>query len=534
MNIAETLIGKNMKAHPEALGLYIDLDEMYIAQTVRNNGGTELESLLRVPIPKADRSKLKPLELNEGFFAEKGWLEPLAKVATKKKWQNRKVVVSLASSFSLLRHFVTPFIERKDWKNAIPFQARRFIHFPFERTEYAFHVQEFETVASKQKRLGVVFTMTPKSTIEHIDAGLRSIGLDPVCIEPAALSLERVFVDGDKEAVDDKGRIYSFFGTDMASFVFINQNAPMLFREVEVSGTMPVERRRFEITNCTEFISKQLEKDPFEEAVIMGVDVDNWKPLLEADSKKPVRKWDLSEGYGIKMKAAGEIAAIGASLKFYDTKCPDLDFVKRNRLSDYEFNAALTAWVLTGIVSVLLMGFLVKGWWGVHAKSSQLSSLQKQQKTTLADFKGLTAQQIQSNLSRVKTQNTNLEGVLSSTYLTPLLSDLVSAMPEGVWVQKVSYKEEFPSKKDSPRSFILEGGIQTGNSEKDLARGKEFYDQLVAKPSIRTLCGSKAQIQYKDLTLLGDGGSNASAANKTPRKRDTSFIFTCDKKGGSK
>ena len=32
MNIAETLIGKNMKAHPEALGLYIGLDEMYVAQ----------------------------------------------------------------------------------------------------------------------------------------------------------------------------------------------------------------------------------------------------------------------------------------------------------------------------------------------------------------------------------------------------------------------------------------------------------------------------------------------------------------------
>ena len=70
INLADTLIGKNMKAHPDALGLYIGLNEMYIAQSSRKDGGITLESLLRVPISDVDASKLKPLDLNEGFFAE--------------------------------------------------------------------------------------------------------------------------------------------------------------------------------------------------------------------------------------------------------------------------------------------------------------------------------------------------------------------------------------------------------------------------------------------------------------------------------
>ena len=379
INLADTLIGKNMKAHPDALGLYIGLDEMYIAQSSRKDGGIVLESLLRVPISEVDASKLKPLELNEGFFAENNWLDALTKVAAKKKWNDNKVVVSLAPAFSLLRHFVIPtLIERKHWKEAIPLQARKYIHFPFEKTMYAYHVYEFETAATKQKRLGVIFTMTPKTIIERLEKGLKSVGLDPVAIEPSPLSLSRAFSDSDKEAVDDTGRIYSFFGKDLASFVFTNHNAPVLLREVEISGSSPVERRRFEITNCTEFIAKQLEKDPFDEAVIMGCDTDIWQPLLEADSKKPVRKWNLSEVYGIETKSAGEIAAIGASMKFYDDKSPDLDFIKRNRLSDYEFNAGLMAWKLVGVALVIVLLLMAKGWWGVQAEKSALKKAKSQ------------------------------------------------------------------------------------------------------------------------------------------------------------
>ncbi len=541
MNIAETLIGKNMKAHPDALGLYIGLDEMYIAQTTQKDSGVALESLLRIPILEVDKSKLKPLELNEGFFAEKNWLDPLVKVAAKKKWNKNKVVVSLSASFSLLRHFVIPtVIERKHWKEAIPLQARKYIHFPFEKALFSYHVYEFETAASKQKRLGVIFTMTPKSIIDKLEKGLRSVGLDPVAIEPAPLSLSRVFSDNDKEAVDDSGRIYSLFGTDMASFVFTNQHAPVLFREVEIMGMSPVERRRFEITNCTEFISKQLEKDPFDEAVIMGKDIDNWLPLLEADSKKPVRKWNLKEVYGIEAKAAGEMAAIGASMKFYNSKSPDLDFIKRSRLSDYEFNAGVMFWKLTVVFVLVLGALLAKNWWGIRAHQAKLENVKKNNKSTIADFQGLSAQQIQSNLSRIKTQNANLEGVLPQTYLTPILSDVVSAIPKEAWIKRLEYKEEFPSKKGDARSFKLEGSIQTGNSEKDLTVGKQFHDNLMQKKSIKEICGTQGDMKYSNVSLLGDapagkdvkGGKGGKASNSSVT--GTSFTFTCEKKGGAK
>lgn len=34
-SITEALIGQNMNAHPDCLGIYIGIDEMYVAQTTK-------------------------------------------------------------------------------------------------------------------------------------------------------------------------------------------------------------------------------------------------------------------------------------------------------------------------------------------------------------------------------------------------------------------------------------------------------------------------------------------------------------------
>lgn len=538
MNIAEMLIGKNMKAHPEALGLYIGLDEMYIAQSVRKDGGVTLESLLRVPVAAVDPSVLKPLELNDGFFGADNWLDALSKVAAKKKWINTRVVVSLSPAFSLLRHFVIPTqIERKHWKQAIPFQARKYIHFPFEKTMYSYYVYEFETAASKQKRLGVIFTMTPKTIIEKLEKGLRSLGLDPVAIEPSPLSLSRAFIGSDKEAVDDNGRIYSFFGSHMASFIFTNNNAPVLLREVEISGSLPMERRRLEITNCTEFIAKQLERDPFDEAVIMGQNMDNWTALLEAESKKPVRKWNLSEVYGVETKSAGEMAAIGASMKFYDEKGPDLDYIKRNRLSDYEFNAGVMFWKITSIVCLVFLLLLGKSWMGLLSEKKNLAEMKRKNTQTIEDFRGLTASQIQNNLNRIRTQNKNLEQLLKLNVATPFLVDIAETIPPQVWLKKISYKEEFPSKNSDTRSLTLEGVINTGNPSKDIDVGKKFDKALSARAAFKALCGEKADhLSYDDVDTRGGNvaASGRRGQNAASVKNGTSFTYICKKGGASR
>ena len=167
MNLSEVLIGTNMKAHPDCLGIYIGIDEIYVAQSAKRDGGVVLESLIRVPVNLVDRNRLKPLDLNESFFTMDCWKDALAKVTSKKTWNTSKVVVSLAPEFCLIRHFVISVpLKRTEWAEGIPNEARKYIHFPLDKAVYAYYAYEFETAATKQKRLGVVFTMTTKTIVE--------------------------------------------------------------------------------------------------------------------------------------------------------------------------------------------------------------------------------------------------------------------------------------------------------------------------------------------------------------------------------
>lgn len=546
MDILDKLIGRNMNMHPDCLGIYIGVDELYIAQTTKNDRGVVLESLVRVPIKGIDKSQLNPADLNESFFVMENWVESLGKVMTKKKWKTNRVVVSLAPAFCSLWHFVVPaVIERKMWKTSIPLQARKYIHFPFEKAEYAYHVYELETAINKQKRLGVVFAMTTKVIIERLRKGLKTCGLELVSVETSSLSLTRAFNESDKEAVGNGGRLYSFFGNDLASFVFINENAPVLMREADISGSIPVERRRFEIANCTAFISQQLERDPFEEVVASGVNIDQWVPALEADSKKSVRKWNIGEVYGIEVRSASEVAAIGASIKFFNTKTPDIDFTKDNRLSNYEFNASLTAWKVVVVLAALFSLLIVKNYFMVSVKAMELSRAKRSQRVTVEDFNNMSSNEIENNLQKVKSQNQNLQGLMrAGNAVTPLLVEIVDSLPQKMWIAKLSYNDEFPGRGGESRSFTLEGFIQSGTKDgrDDLNLGNKFRETLIKQPLVSRICGSSATIRYSDVVGTGGTGGDsvggapwspmggrASVGSGTSRSKDTRFTLTCSK-----
>ncbi len=538
MNLAEVLIGSNMGSHPDCLGIYVGMDEIYVAQSAKRDGGTVLESLIRVPVIVPDKNQLKPLDLNEAYFIENSWLEALQKVTTKKTWNTNKVVVSLAPEFCLLRHFVISVpLKRQEWAKGIPNEAKKYIHFPFEKAVWAYHAYEFETAATKQQRLGVVFAMTTKTLVSRLERGLKSLGLELVSVEPSCLSLGRAFIDNDKEAVGREGRIYSFFGKEMASFIFLNGTVPLLERDVEISGSIPAERRRFEITNSAEFISKQLERDPFEEAVITGYKMDQWVAALEADSHKPVRKWNLSEIFGIETKSSGELASIGASGKFYDTKVPDLDFAKGKRLSSYEFNASWMVWKITGIVVILLLLFLGNNYMGLLMANYKLKQKQASSSSeSLEDFQGLSSSQLQTNLDNIKQQNETLTGIYTnSPFVTPILAAVANSIPADIWLTKISYSSQFPAVTAGSAKLTLEGTVRSGkDGGEDMVIVNKFKETLSQQPQLRRLCRN-ASISYS--SVAGSYNNTAESTVKrryrnersgaTAAKKESQFVLTC-------
>ena len=503
MAFSETLgktLGIKRSNYKECLGIYISLTDVYVAQVKEKSGGLEVDSLIKLPVGDIPPGVLKPADLNEGFFSTpRHWLDPIKKIIDSKQWATKDVIVTLASNFSIHRHFVMQDTPRKYWKNTIPLQARKYIHYPFEKGIFDYSVYPFYAGLSKAKHLGVVFSMTSSKIVEMLETGMKNIGLNLVAVETSPVSIYRLFNQTDKEAAPGKGCIYANFTSRKGQFLFSVNNVPVLMREVEVQKAIG-NRNRLEVNNCMDFISKQIERNPFEDVAVISDEADFWAPILESEVKRHVRVWRISDIFGFKVEGFAEMAAIGACLKFVNSNVPDIDLYRKNRSSDEEISGIITSWKITAILIVLLML-----WGGFVQVSSmlKLKDLNSQKFTTvndIAEFKGLYASQIKDKVSALTKKSKTLENYLAPVNYTQKLSILPDILPKEMWLTllEIKYPYHTTNNKLKDKSILRMEGVASvlAGRDKELALGNRFRTVMESTPEMADLCKGMATISY--------------------------------------
>lgn len=495
----EKILGIEKPKYKNCIGIYISLTDIYVAQIMEKSGGIEVDSLVKLALKDIRTDVLRPADLNEGFFATpKQWLEPIKKIIDSKEWLTKDVVISLAPNFSVHRHFVMPDTPRHFWKSAVPLQARKYIHFPFERAVYDFSVRPFDAELTKNRQLEVVFSLTSKIIVGSLETGMRSIGLNLVAIETSPVSVMRLFNQTDKEAQKNVGQIYANFSSYEGQFLFAINNTPVLMREVEVNPSMGT-RNRLEVNNCIDFISKQIEKNVFEDIVVISQTSQmDWAPLLEMETKKNVRKWNIEDIFGFKVSGFAEIAAMGACLKFINTNVPDIDMVKKHRSSNEEIKGTFSVWkVALVILAILLLWGLI----GFFSSLRTYSSFQKKSVTKedgIEEFKNLSASQIKERVSSMKENTKDLTALIVQPKYTTKLSTLPDLMPDEMYLREVQISYPMANKAGRGKnSLIVSGIIHSLDGRKvELTEGGKFNTKVSNASSMADLCKNNVEWNY--------------------------------------
>lgn len=495
----DTLLGIKRFDYRECLGIYISLTDVYVAQITEKSGGIDVDSLIKLPVGEIHPGILKPAELNEGFFSNpKYWLDPIKKIIDSKKWTTKNVVISLAPNFSIHRHFVMQDMPRHFWKQAVPLQARKYIHYPFERGVYDYDVYPFFAPLTKAKRLGVVFSITSSRIVAVLEAGMKNIGLNLVAVETSPMSIYRLFNQTDKESMAGKGAIYANFTQHNGQFVFALNDVPVLLREVEVQRAIG-NRNRLEVNNCTDFISKQLEKNPFEDTTVVSDDGDFWAPVLEGEVKRHVRAWKISEIFGFKVEGFSEMAAIGACLKFLNEKVADIDLYRKNRSSDEEIRGTITLWKLAVIIVALFVS------WGTYIQVNSMvvsRELKQKESTTktenISDFKGLYASQIKDKVAEMTKNAKTLSNLLKPVSYTRKLSSIPDLLPPEMWLTSLVLKYPYSAGTLKEKNALVMEGVASAyeGREKELALGNKFRSTMDSAPEMADMCKGQARISY--------------------------------------
>ncbi|MBO4707318.1 MAG: hypothetical protein J5594_02005 [Elusimicrobiaceae bacterium] len=496
-NIFDKFSGIKRSDFVECIGIHISLTDVYVAQVTTVAGGMEVNSLIKLPMTEVPQDVLKPADLNDEFFATtKHWLDPIQKIIENREFNTKNVVVSLDPAFCIHRHFVVQNIARSYWKQTIPLQARKYIHYPFEKGVYDFYVYPFNAPLSKTQKLGVVFCMTSSKIVSALEAGMKKIGLNLVSVECSVLSTYRLLTQIDKENSENKGIIYSNFTSNQGQFLFALNGVPLMFREVEVQKALGA-RNRLEITNCMDFISKQLEKNPFEDAAVVSDDGEFWVYIVEGEVKQHVRISKISEVFGFRVEGFAEMAVLGACLKFVNKKVPDIDFYKKNRSSDEEIRATTCAWLITGIIACIIIVYALLMQITSVITAAQLKS-SKRDKKEVPDFQGLYADQIKTKVANLKSNQKKLENLLVEPYFTKKLSALPRTLPEEIWISSLAINNSFNFEdKKKKTNMIIEGVASSiSGSKEELALGDKFKSDIASDPDFSDICKNSTTINY--------------------------------------
>ncbi len=420
------------------LGIYISPKEICIAQVkIGKDSRPEPEHLIKFPTGFPMKGgMLRPLSLNSDFFNEKAaWIDPFRLAVKKVGWASSSVVVTLSPQFAILRYFVMPSIERRFWNKSIPLESKKYIPVSFEEVIYDFNAIPVEGA----KKLGVLFGLTQRKSVEFITETLKSAGLSLAALEINAASMERLFGFADPKDHDAKGYIH--FSENSTVMLFSHGGYPVLYRETETdSGGAMSERKRLDVKGAIQFVDRYVGGKDYKTIVLSGDDAEAWRAAAEKESAPtPVAIWDCGKTFSLKDNDAASIFAMGAALRGRAPAKLTLDISGITGAILLEKQVQSYVWNITFILGALLLLLSLISETRLLLLSSKISALN----TKVMDYpelQGMEPETLRKKIDGILTNVKVLSSLVTDTdALAPKLSAVAERIPLDLWLTDIHY-----------------------------------------------------------------------------------------------
>lgn len=420
------------------LGIYISPKEIAIAQVRAGKGSKpEPEHLIRLPTNFAVKEgMLRPLSLNHEFFSEKAsWITPFKQAVKSVSWDTSSAVITLSPQFSILRYFVMPGVERRFWSKSIPLESKKFIPVSFEEVVFDYTAVPVDD----GKKLGVLFGLTQRKSVEFITEILKSAGLSLAAVEINSISMERLFAFTDPQDHDSKGYIHFSGGSTL--MLFSHNTFPVLYRETEAdSGGTLSERKRLDVKGAVQFVDRYVGGKDYKTIMLSGDGAEAWKPAAEKEAAPiAVGLWDAAQASSLKSGDAASIFAVGAALRGKVASDLKLDISGISTAAALEKEVQSYVWNITFILGGLMLLLALVSQARLFMTASRLSSLSSKV-ADVPELDGADAETIRTKITRLQEDGKTLSNMLSQPDpLAPKLATVADQIPANLWLVDIQY-----------------------------------------------------------------------------------------------
>lgn len=503
------MIGGSGSKNSRTLGIYIEPGAITIVQSKPAAGKTEVEHLVKVPTSFSFKEGImRPLSLNNEFFSEKAaWVAAFKQAVKKTPWATTRATVTFSQHFGILRYFVMPFVDRKYWAKSIPIESKKYIPVAFEEVIYDFTATPLE----EGKKLGVIFGLTQRKTVEFLINVFTEAGLQLASLEMAACSMERLFAFLDPKEHDDKA--YVHFSGETACILLSSGGFPVLYRETDFSASSSSslsERKRLDVKGAFQFVSRYAGGKEYKKLLLSGDSVEAWQGMASQESPVPVEIWSPVGLAGLKTAEQAQVFALGASLCGSIPGRVRLDMTGLSAGSAVEQKIARYVWTVTSVIASFFLLLAVINHARIYALNSEISSIMSQV-GDVTEFQNHTEESIRDVIEKGGVEIRMLRSIFSDKeVLAPKLQALGDAIPGELWAQTISYRHDLPVSENAgtEKELSVLGGTRLQGQLKFNAVDL-YVRNLKTLPELKLFQPPTGTIQF-DLASGGKAGFSAA------------------------
>ncbi|TBR22317.1 hypothetical protein EPO15_08320 [bacterium] len=485
-SIEQLSFGRSLPRIDSCLGLYLAPDAIYLSEVKAEKGRPQVLHLLKLPMPAAAAKATRTAgTLSAEFLPD---VDKVAAVVSKAlgegSWKSKHVMVTLSSEFAILRYFTMPYIDRRFWKSAVPVEAKKYIPIAFTTLALDYQVYVLPPGADKKPRLGALFGVTQKKSLESLRQLVTKLGLTLVGTELAPVSVERLW---DAVIPDTVGSPYAqvhFDGGQIRTIVS-DKGVPVFYREALLADDATVmDRRKVDLVACVDHTRKTTSLSELKSVRVSGQigDIKAWQDAFAQDLGQPVAYQDVDKLLGLRGGQWGGYACIGAALRHLIEGPLTMDLSAIGKISDEDRRAATTILALGGVFAAY---FLLVGGFRTYTLSSQQAELRRIMNSgggVYAAFKGKRAEDISITINSMR-DKINSFGALTAqqTPLTRIFEIVAERIPDSAWVQDFKYQNPLSlDGKPSVRTLELSGGVSDKSRAIEQEVAYRFGDNLRA------------------------------------------------------
>jgi len=429
--------------------------------------------------------------------------------------RGREVAVSIPGRDVLLRSFTLPLLPRQEWEQAVQFEVRRYIPFKVDELTWNYHAIEHRPT----KQLAVVFVGIRNEVFARIQHWLAEAGVMPTTIEALSVSLARVV--GMAPPFVNKGRGRgpkasrdSFVGIvdleqDAAHITIMKDQVPYLSRDVSLGARSerPLERPEGQarLDGIAELLLSELRVSfgffthehlgaSISKVLLFGDEslIAPWCSWLSEQLRCPVELGALPVEVPVGQPAASLLfaAAVGLAMKGLRGAKVKLDFLARSRrvsagqkspkpIVPFLWSIRRHIAVQVGLATACLLALSWISNRGIMAVRSQLERTIQSSPRVGWGLEHKTLPELQELQQQVDTRLAVLRSTIQQRVsVAEKLDALAKALPDGMWLDGISYQDRLDTAGANQISLTLRGSCFLPGRSDELEVISEFAHRI--------------------------------------------------------